>query len=198
MIGVAGREKKQKKTHAQKKAEAARKVRTAQRARTVRRSRRQEHPAPAASPATTPASGVSRWVPVLVRFLAVAIAGYLAALSATVSFFSGAFLLTEEPSRPFSGVAILAGGTLIVPLLLYYGAAKLTARSSELTRTPGDRLRWSLLAYVLTALLTVLSDFQFAPFPLAVLPTALIVGRRTFRAALIACPLLACLVLALW
>jgi len=197
MIGVAGHEKKQKKTDAQRKAEAARKARTAQRARTVRRARRPESPAPSASPA--PASGASRWISVvLVRFLAVAIAGYLAALSATVSFFSGAFLLAEEPSRPFSGVAVLAGGALAVPLTLYYVAARLTARSSELTRTPKDRLRWSLLAYVLTALLTVLSDFQFAPFPLAVLPAALIVGRRTFRTALIACPLLACLVLALW
>ncbi|WP_344452146.1 hypothetical protein [Actinocorallia aurantiaca] len=195
---MAGREKKQKKTDAQKKAEAARKARTAQRAHTVRRARRQERPAPSASPSPAPASGASRWVSVvLVRFLAVAIAGYLAALSATVSFFSGAFLLTEE-SRPFSGAAMIAGGALAVPLLLYYGAAKLTARSSELTRTPQDRLRWSLLAYVLTALLTVLSDFQFAPFPLAVLPAALIVGKRTFRTALIACPLLACLVLALW
>ncbi|MEO3786085.1 hypothetical protein ABGB12_22375 [Actinocorallia sp. B10E7] len=191
---MAGRDKKQKKPGAQKKAQAAQKTRTAQRARTVRRTRLAERPASA----PVPAPSGPRWVPVLIRSLVVVAAGYLASLTAAVSFFSGVILLTEEPTRPFTGVAILAGGTLAGPLLLYYGAAKLTARSSELTRTPKGRVLWSLAAYALTALLTVLLDFQFAPFPLAAVPAAFIIGKRTFQAALISCAVLACAVPLLW
>ncbi len=138
------------------------------------------------------------WLPVLVRGAAVLVAGYLAALSALVCLLSGSDLITREPPRTLQGVALIAGGALVLPLLLYYGAATLTARSSPLTRTWKARLGWALTACALTLLLLIVLDFQFAPFPLAALPAAFIVGRRTLRAAFAGCALLLCLLLILW
>lgn len=125
-------------------------------------------------------------------------AGYLASLVSFVSFFSGGALFATAPARPFIGAALIAGGCLLLPPLLYYGAARLTARSLPLTRTWQGRLRWSVTAYVLTMLLALLLDFSQVSFLLAALPAAFILGERTFRAALLACVLLACTVLALW
>jgi len=192
MIGVSGRSRKQKKPDSRKKSEAARKARIAQRTRTVRRAVR----LPQAPPAARPAAKAAGWPQLLLRGVLVMAAGYLASLSSVVSFFSGAFLVTD--GRVFSGAALIAGGSLLLPLLLYYGAARLTARSVLLTRTWQGRLRWSLVAYALTMLLTVLLDFSVSPFPLAALPAVFIVGTRTFRAALAACVLLACAVVVLW
>jgi hypothetical protein len=138
-------------------------------------------------------------LPLLLRGLAVTVAGYLAALSGIVSSLTGIVLLTEDPTSPVSGVAILLGGALALPLALYYGVARLTARSTPLTLTWQGRLRWALTAYVLTLLLAVLLYSPSTPLlPLPALPAAFIVGKRTFRAALAACALLACLVAVLW
>jgi len=193
MSGVSGRSsRKQKKPDSRKKSEAARKTRIAQRTRTVRRAVR----LPQAPPAARSAAKAAGWPRLLLRGVLVTAGGYLAALSSVVSFFSGAFLITE--GRPFSGVPLIVGGSLLLPLLLYYGAARLTADSVPLTRTWQGRLRWSLVAYVLTTFLTVLLDFSVSPFPLAALPAAFIVGTRTFRAALAACVVLVCAVVVLW
>ncbi|WP_106396459.1 hypothetical protein [Actinocorallia populi] len=188
---MAGRSRKQKKPDSRKRAEAAQKAQTAQRARTARRARAPR--LPAGRPAKrTP------WLPLLLRGLLVVAAGYLASLISFVSFFSGGTLFAADPARPFSGAALIAGGVLLLPPLLYYGAARLTAAATPLTRTWQGRLRWSIVAYVLTMLLAVLLDFSQISFLLAALPAAFILGERTFRAALLACALLTCTVIALW
>lgn len=184
---VSGRSRKQKKPDSRKRAEAVRKAEVAQRTRTARRARLPQPPPASKSPA---------WLPLLLRGLLVTVAGYLASAISFVSFFSGASLVTDD--RPLAGAALIAGGSLVLPLLLYYGAARLTARSIPLTRTWQGRLRWSLVAYALTMLLTFFLEFALAPFPLAAVPAAFIIGERTLRAALAACVLLACVAFALW
>ncbi len=134
----------------------------------------------------------------MLRGLLVVGAGYLASLACFVAFFTGVALFTTEPARPFSGAALLVGGVLLLPPGLYYGAGWLTARLTPLTLTWRGRLRWSLTAYALTMLITILLDFSRVSFLLAAIPAAFVIGRRTFLAALAACALLTCAVIVLW
>lgn len=138
------------------------------------------------------------WFPLALRGIGVLVVGYAAVGAALVSLLAGSALLSTEPAHTVSGVGVFIGGVLVLPVLLYYGLARLTARSSPLTTTGKGRLRWSLTAYALTLLLTVVLNPDFSPVLVALVPAAFIVGKRTFWTAVAACAVLVCVLLASW